>query len=235
MEGALSTGYSAIDADHGGLLRTEINLLLCSAPYPKTAFLAQVVSQTLNDGGSVFYIDLDTTFTVYLRHGVHKVPQGENLSIFNPNVLELDETIAKICSVNHPDLKLIVFDSVNMFYHLFDRGYTFSGLNRYLSVCLSLLKDLSRRVGAAVVVCSLPVARKAVSQGHYSWVLSHPGGRVLKLKSELIMSIDGADRELVVEMVKFPGRKGNGAKLRLPYGELLKGKQGETERNSYRE
>lgn len=230
----LSTGYSAIDANFGGLLLGEINLLLCSAPYVKTAFLAGIVSQTLDDGGSVFYIDLDTIFTVYLRHGVYEVPRSENLSIFNPGVLEIDETIAKICSVNHHDLKLIVLDSVNTFYHQFDSGSQFSGLNRYLSVCVSLLKDLSRRVGAAVAVSSLPVARRAASQGRYSWVLSHPGGRVLKLKSELMMSIDGAGRDLVVEVLKSPGTKQNGVKLRLPYDELLKTKQREAEPNRHR-
>lgn len=230
----LSTGYSAIDANHGGLLLGEINLLLCSAPYAKTVFLAGIVSQTLNDGGSVFYIDLDSIFTVYLRHGVYEMPRSENLSLFNPNVLEIDETIAKICSVNHSDLNLIVLDSVNTFYHQFDRESPFSGLNRYLSVCLSLLKDLSRRVGAAVVVCSLPVARREASQGRYSWVLSHPGGRVLKFKSELMMNIDGAGRDLVVDVLKSPGKKGNGVKLRLPYGELLESKQREAEPNRHR-
>jgi hypothetical protein len=199
----LSTGFNSLDFLVGGFLRDNINLVLFDNSFSRNFFIWKTVSSCLNRGGLVHYVDLDTIFTAYLEHEAKPRIPVDDLLIFNPSQAEINDVISRICSIRVHCPDLVVFDSVNMFYNLFQSGISFGELNRMLGVYLSLLQSFSTRMNTVVLITSLARAKKTDTASS-SWSQSYPGGRVLTGRSGLIMSITVGVGYLRVRMEKHP-------------------------------
>lgn len=215
----LCIGFEALDHAVGGLLKGRVNTLLCDTPHARTCFTGRIVSACLKEGGLVYYVDLDTMFTAFLEHEAQpSFPLGD-LVVFNPDGGELQDVLSKICSVKVHRPDLVVFDSVTMFYHMFDVEVGFGEINRMLGVYLSLLQGFASRTEAAILVTSLTRAKKLRASGRSSWSPSYPGGRVLAKRSELILSLTSREGVIEAKVVKHPNPSLQGNVYRLPISE----------------
>jgi hypothetical protein len=130
-----------------------------------------------------FYLDLDTTFTAYLQAGLIKTAGKVDSMVPTESRLVpmIQETISSL-----EEGSLVIFDSVNSFYSLFNTNMRNLGaLNHLLSVLLMLLVKSGSDSGVPIVATSMLRYRHAGG-----WVQSPASKRLLQNKSAVKMKVD---------------------------------------------
>ncbi len=148
-------------------------------PYAKLCFTALAASSF----EKTIYIDLDTTFTAYLQSGMIKVPGKVDVMLPSEGRLGpmLKDTLA-----SEMEGSIVIFDSVNSFYNLFQtRDKNLGKLNHLLSIMLMLIVKRGADAGAPVMATSM--VRYRQDRG---WVQSPASRRLLQTKSAVKMKID---------------------------------------------
>jgi hypothetical protein len=154
-----------------------LNTLTFTDPYAKLCYTAHLAG-TFN---RVTYVDLDTTFTAYFNAGfVHT----NSIDIYLPSEGRLDVTIKDVLE-SMEDSSLVIFDSVNSFYNLFQIRERVSNLNHLLSVLIMLLVRHGVDVGVPVLVTSMLRYKK-----DGGWVHSPASRRLLQRKSVVKLSVE---------------------------------------------
>ncbi len=144
------------------------NIVLCSKPFHKIEFLNRLINSTEDP---IIFIDMDLLYTGYVESKM--IQKKENLTIFCPNKTDWEEKFSEIISKVSKDRFLIIIDSFNGVYNLFDDLESAIFINS----CIMLLSSIGNHVKSSVVITGM--ARKKENDG---WILS-PGGRHI-IKSE---------------------------------------------------
>jgi len=144
------------------------NIVLCSKPFHKVEFLDRLINSTEDP---IIFIDMDLLYTGYVQSGM--IQKKENVVIFCPNKINWKEKISEIISNVSKERFLIIIDSFNGLYNLFDELESAIFINS----CLMLLSSIGNQTKSSVVITGM--ARKKKDD---SWVLS-PGGKHI-IKSE---------------------------------------------------
>ena len=144
------------------------NIVLCSKPFHKIEFLNRLINSTEDP---IIFIDMDLLYTGYVESKM--IQKKENLTIFCPNKTDWEEKFSEIISKVSKDRFLVIIDSFNGVYNLFDDLESAIFINS----CIMLLSSIGNHVKSSVVITGM--ARKKENDG---WILS-PGGRHL-IKSE---------------------------------------------------
>lgn len=147
-------------------------------PYAKLCFTARLASEFRR----TIYLDLDTTFTAYLRAGFVR---ADGVDVYLPSegtfISMLKDVLSSIESND-----LVIFDSVNSFYSLFGlQEKSLGSLNHLLSILLMLL--VRRGVDCRVPVLATSMLRYRHSAG---WIQSPTSRRLLQNKSAVRMKVD---------------------------------------------
>ena len=138
------------------------NIILCSKPFHKIEFLNKLINSTKDP---IIFIDMDLLYTGYVESKM--VQKKENLTIFHPNKTDWEEKFSEIISKVSKDRFLVIIDSLNGIYNLFDSLESAIFINS----CLMLLSSIGNHVKSSVLITG--IARKKENNG---WILS-PGGR----------------------------------------------------------
>ena len=144
------------------------NVILCSKPFHKIEFLDKLINSTEDP---IIFIDMDLLYTGYVESKM--IQKKENLTIFCPNKADWEEKFSEIISKVSKNRFLVIIDSFNGIYNLFDDLESAIFINS----CVMLLSSIGNHVKSSVVITGM--ARKKENDG---WVLS-PGGRHV-IKSE---------------------------------------------------
>ena len=144
------------------------NIVLCSKPFHKIEFLNRLINSTEDP---IIFIDMDLLYTGYVESKM--ILKKENLTIFCPDKSDWEEKFSEIISKVSKDRFLVIIDSFNGVYNLFDDLESAIFINS----CIMLLSSVGNHVKSSVVITGM--ARKKENDG---WVLS-PGGRHI-IKSE---------------------------------------------------
>jgi len=144
------------------------NIVLCSKPFHKIEFLNRLINSTEDP---IIFIDMDLLYTGYVESKM--IQKKENLTIFCPDKSDWEEKFSEIISKVSKDRFLVIIDSFNGVYNLFDDLESAIFINS----CIMLLSSIGNHVKSSVVITGM--ARKKENDG---WVLS-PGGRHI-IKSE---------------------------------------------------
>lgn len=182
-----------------------MNALLYSDPFSKICFTCCLVSGFLTKG-KVVYLDLDAVFTSYTKNHICDVDSG-HLEIFLPSENEFERMLSDICSHLDGNTVLVVVDSLNSFYHLYDK-IKIGSLNRLLSTYVSLLLNHTRRVGCALLVTSMIRHKKADE-----WLLAPSSKRLIEAKSSVILNVQLDATGLIVDIAKNEPLKLHSKKL----------------------
>jgi len=144
------------------------NIVLCSKPFHKIEFLNRLINSTEDP---IIFIDMDLLYTGYVESKM--IQKKENLTIFCPNKTDWEEKFSEIISKVSKDRFLVIIDSLNGIYNLFDDLESAIFINS----CLMLLSSIGNHTKSSVLITGM--ARKKENEG---WILS-PGGRHI-IKSE---------------------------------------------------
>lgn len=144
------------------------SLVLCSEPFYKAEFLCKLMNSIEIP---TIYVDLDLLYTGYVESGMIK--KKNNVIIFHPEKENWEKKLAEIISKVSKEKFLVVIDSINGVYNMFDDLES----TRFVNSCIMLLSSLANQTNSSVIVTGM--ARKKENLG---WVIS-PGGKQI-IKSE---------------------------------------------------
>jgi len=150
------------------LEKNTLNSVLCKEPFVKAAFLNKLIEYT---DIPIFYLDFDLLYSGYVNSNM--LPKKFNVSLFSPSKNDWNYILKKILMMISNDKSIVIIDSLNGLYNLFDG----KNIGRFVNTCIMLMVFVAKESGSSVLVTSL--ARKKDGEG---WVLSPTGRRIINSK-----------------------------------------------------
>lgn len=163
------------------------NLILCSKPFLKSEFVIRLVnSMTI----PVVFLDFDLLYSGYIKSGM--VKKNKNVSTFFSRrdtwERDLKEVIKKISS----QTTLVVFDSLNGIYNMFDEIES----ARFINSTIMLLSSIARETKSMIIVTAI-----ALKNDEGELVLSPSGRHLLESKKSAIYYLAVSETRLVLNLI----------------------------------
>jgi len=160
------------------------NIVLCSKPFHKVEFLDRLINSTEDP---IIFIDMDLLYTGYVQSGM--IQKKENVVIFCPNKTNWKEKISEIISNISKKRFLVIIDSFNGLYNLFDELESAIFINS----CLMLLSSIGNQTKSSVVITGM--ARRKEND---SWVLSPGGKHIIKSEKTGVYFLKKMGNDLII-------------------------------------
>jgi hypothetical protein len=138
------------------------NIILCSEPFLKAEFLNELIDSI---NCPVIFLDFDLLYSGYIVSEMIK--KNDKVKIYRPSKADLKKIISEIAKRISNEKFLVVIDSFNGFYNIFDEKES----GRFINASLMLLASIGLESGSSVIITA--ITRK---NDNGEWILS-PGGR----------------------------------------------------------
>jgi hypothetical protein len=142
------------------------SLVLCLNSFHKIEFLNKLINSVKNP---IIFVDMDLLYSGYIESKM--IQRRENLEIFQPNKLDWEKKLSEIITIGSKKEFLIIIDSFNGIYNLFDDLES----ARFVNSCIMLLASLGNQSNSTIVITAM--ARK---KDNNQWTLSPGGKHILK-------------------------------------------------------
>ena len=142
------------------------SLILCSDSFHKIEFLNKLINSVQNP---IIFVDMDLLYSGYIESKM--IQKRENLVIFQPNKQNWEKKLSEIITKVSKKEFLIIIDSFNGIYNLFDDLES----ARFVNSCIMLLSSLGKQSNSTVVITAM--ARKKYNN---EWILSPGGKHIMK-------------------------------------------------------
>ena len=142
------------------------SLVLCSDSFHKIEFLNKLINSVENP---IIFVDMDLLYSGYIESKM--IQKRENLVIFQPNKLNWEKELSEIITKGSKSEFLIIIDSFNGIYNLFDDLES----ARFVNSCIMLLSSLGNQSNSTILITAM--ARK---KDNNQWTLSPGGKHILK-------------------------------------------------------
>jgi len=163
------------------------NLILSSNSFHKIEFLNKIISSTKNP---IIFVDMDLLYSGYIESKI--IQHKENLTIFQPSNLNWKEKLAEISNKISKKEFLIIIDSFNGIYNIFDDLES----ARFVNSCIMLLSSLGKQANSTIIITAM--ARKKENN---EWILSPGGKKIMKSVKMGIYFIKKKQNDLVVNSI----------------------------------
>ena len=166
------------------------SIVLCSESFHKIEFLNRLINSVKDP---IIFIDMDLLYTGYVESGM--IQKKNNVTIFNPNKTNWKEKLLEIIIRISKEKSLVVIDSFNGVYNMFDD----LEFTRFVNSCIMLLASIGKQTRCTVVVTT--IARKKEND---DWVLSPGGKQIIKSGKTGIYFLKKIENDLVINTIKKP-------------------------------
>ena len=163
------------------------NLILSSNSFHKIEFLNKIISYTKNP---IIFVDMDLLYSGYIESKI--IQHKENLTIFQPSNLNWKEKLAEISNKISKEEFLIIIDSFNGIYNIFDDLES----ARFVNSCIMLLSSLGKQSNSTIIITAM--ARKKENS---EWILSPGGKKIMKLVKMGIFFIKKKQNDLIINSI----------------------------------
>jgi hypothetical protein len=134
---------------------------------------------------------VDLLYTGYVESGM--IQKKDNVIIFHPDKTSWKEKLSEIISKVSKEKLLVVIDSFNGVYNMFDDLES----ARFINSCIMLLSSLGRQTSSSVVIIAM--ARKKENK---EWILSPGGKQILKSGKTGIFFLKKIKNDLVISTLE---------------------------------
>jgi len=163
------------------------NLILCSNSFHKIEFLNKIIISTKNP---IIFVDMDLLYSGYIESKM--IQEKENLMIFQPSNLNWKEKLSEIITKVSKKEFLIIIDSFNGIYNLFDDLES----ARFVNSCIMLLSSLGKQTNSTIVITAM--ARKKENS---EWILSPGGKHIMKSAKMEIYFLKKIQKDLIIRSI----------------------------------
>ena len=164
------------------------SIVLCSEPFHKAEFLNRLINCVEN---TIIYVDMDLLYTGYVESGM--IQKKDNVIIFHPDKTSWKEKLSEIISKVSKEKFLVVIDSFNGVYNLFDDLES----ARFINSCIMLLSSIGRQTNSSVVITAM--GRKREDDG---WIISPGGKQIIKSGKTGVFFLKKIENNLVVSTLE---------------------------------
>ena len=163
------------------------NLILCSNSFHKIEFLNKIILSTKNP---IIFVDMDLLYSGYIESKM--IQKKENMRVFQPNKLNWKEKLSEIITKVSKKEFLVVIDSFNGIYNLFNDLES----ARFVNSCIMLLSSLGEQVNSTIVITAM--ARKKENS---EWILSPGGKHIMKSAKMGIYFLKKIQNDLIIRSI----------------------------------
>ena len=163
------------------------NLILSSNSFHKIEFLNKIISSTKNP---IIFVYMDLLYSGYIESKI--IQHKENLTIFQPSNQNWKEKLAEISNKISKEEFLIIIDSFNGIYNIFDDLES----ARFVNSCIMLLSSLGKQSNSTIIITAM--ARKKENS---EWILSPGGKKIMKLVKMGIFFIKKKQNDLIINSI----------------------------------
>jgi len=168
------------------------SLVLCTEPFHKDEFLYRLMNSIENQ---IIFVDMDLLYTGYVQSGM--IPKKNNVIIFHPEKKNWEKKLTEIITKVSKEKFLVVIDSFNGVYNIFDDLES----ARFVNSCIMLLSSFANQTGSSVIVTGM-VRKKDVG-----WVISPGGKQIIKSVKTGIYFIKKNQSDLIFTTLEETDRK----------------------------
>lgn len=163
------------------------NLILCSKPFLKSEFVKRLVNFTTIP---VVFLDFDLLYSGYIKSGM--VKKNKNVSTFFSRRDTWDGDLKEVIKKISNETTLVLFDSLNGIYNMFDEIES----ARFINSTLMLLSSIARETKSMIVVTAI-----AIKNDEGEWVLSPSGRHLLESKKSAIYYLALSETSLILNLI----------------------------------
>ncbi len=163
------------------------NLILCSNSFHKIEFLNKIIRSTKNP---IIFVDMDLLYSGYIESKM--IQEKEDLMIFQPSNLNWKEKLSEIITKISKKEFLIIIDSFNGIYNIFDDLES----ARFVNSCIMLLSSLGKQTNSTIVITAM--ARKKENS---EWILSPGGKHIMKSTKMEIYFLRKIHNDLLIRSI----------------------------------
>ena len=163
------------------------SLVLCSNAFHKIEFLDKLIFSIKNP---IIFVDMDLLYSGYIESKM--IQRRENLEIFQPNKLDWGKRLSEIITKSSEKELLIIVDSFNGLYNLFDDLES----ARFVNSCIMLLSSLGKQSSSTIVITAM--ARK---KDNNEWILSPGGKHIMKSAKTGIYFLKKIQNDLKIKSI----------------------------------
>ena len=160
------------------------NIILCSKPFHKIEFLNRLINSTEDE---IIFIDMDLLYTGYVQSQM--IPKKEKLTIYCPNKINWKKELTEIIVKSSKERLLVIIDSINGMYNLFDELES----ARFINSCIMLLSSIGNHCKSSIIITGM--ARKKENDG---WILSPGGKQIIKSEKTGIYFLKKIENNLII-------------------------------------
>jgi len=164
------------------------SIVLCSEPFHKAEFLNRLINSIES---LIIFVDMDLLYTGYVESGM--IQKKDNVIIFHPNKESWREKLSEIISKVSKEKFLVIIDSFNGVYNMFDDLES----ARFINSCIMLLSYVGRQTSSSVVITTM--ARKKENN---EWVLLPGGKQIIKSGKTGIYFLKKIENSLVISILE---------------------------------
>jgi len=163
------------------------NIILCSEPFLKTEFLNKLINSVDYE---VIFLDFDLLYSGYIISEMIK--KNDVVEIYRPTKIDDGEIISEIAKRISDRKTMVVIDSLNGFYNIFDEKES----ARFINASLMLLSSIGKDNGSLIIVGAL--TRK---NDKNEWILS-PGGRhIIDSKKSGVYHLKRVNNKITINLL----------------------------------
>ena len=163
------------------------SLVLCLNSFHKIEFLNKLINSVKNP---IIFVDMDLLYSGYIESKM--IQRRENLEIFQPNKLDWEKKLSEIIIKSSEKELLIILDSFNGLYNLFDDLES----ARFVNSCIMLLSSLGKQSSSTIVITAM--ARK---KDNNEWILSPGGKHIMKSAKTGIYFLKKIQNDLKIKSI----------------------------------
>ncbi|MHA7646279.1 hypothetical protein [Nitrosopumilus sp. S4] len=168
------------------------SIVLCSEPFHKMEFLDRLINSLEIP---IIFVDMDLLYTGYVESKM--IPKKENVILFHPDKKNWKEKLSEIITKISKDNFLVIIDSFNGVYNMFDDLES----ARFINSCIMLLSSISRQANSSVLVTAM--ARK---KENGEWVISPGGKHVIKSGKTGVYFLKKSKDDLLINVIEENNR-----------------------------
>jgi len=168
--------------------QNNTNIVLCSEPFHKAEFLNRLINVIKEP---VIFVDLDLLYSGYVESGM--IQKKKNVVVFCPNKINWKEKVSEIITKISEKKNLVIIDSINGVYNMFDDLESAIFVNS----CIMLLASIGKQVGSSVIVTAS--ARKKENN---EWILSPGGKHIIKSEKTGIYFLKKVENAIIINNIE---------------------------------
>lgn len=184
-----NTPLIEIDEFMKRVMKNELNFFYSDSAFVKTAFFEMLSNSSVVP---VYYFDFDLLFSGYVSAKIIHVNDNK-IRIIQPNSDNWNNILSDILQKISLQKSLVIIDSLNGFFTLFDKIES----SKFLNSCIMLLSSLSRNTNSSVIVGAISKFNK-----DDGWLLVPTSRRIMESKNSVRYSLSKYDSHIIIDMIE---------------------------------